>query len=124
MEFQQKVIVVLHDLLFQVRILEAAKRAGVTIAFLKTEEDVLSQAENRPALIILDLNDAAAKPLDLIEKLKSGAQTKNVRLLGYVSHVQADVIRAAREKGCDEVLARSAFIQNLQDILSPYGKAM
>ncbi len=39
------------------------------------------------------------------------------RTIGFVSHVQSDVIDAARSAGVGEVLARSAFTARLADIL-------
>jgi len=41
----------------------------------------------------------------------------SVPTLGFASHVQTDVINAARHAGVGEVLARSAFTQQLGDIL-------
>ena len=37
--------------------------------------------------------------------------------VGFASHVQTDVIEAARRAGVGEVLARSAFTQRLPEIL-------
>ena len=111
-----------NDLFFRVKLQEAAKRAGLEIAFVQSQAEALTQAQNQPAVIILDLNDAKTEPLHTIEKLKSGEETRNISLLGYVSHVQTDLIQAARERGCDVVLARSAFSQNLPSILSRYGE--
>jgi hypothetical protein len=62
-------------------------------------------------------NDAGAKPLELIGLLKSSPETRGINLIGFVSHVQADLIQSAREKGCDTVMARSAFSQNLPALL-------
>ena len=41
----------------------------------------------------------------------------SIPTIGYASHVQTDVINAARQAGVGEVLARSAFTQQLGDIL-------
>jgi PleD family two-component response regulator len=116
----KKVLAVLEDLFFTVKINESAKQAGLPVAFLKSEKDVLDQAESMPALIILDLNFAGIEPVKLIEKLKAGAATKAINLIGYVSHVQADLKQQAQEAGCNMVLARSAFSQNLPQILKRY----
>jgi PleD family two-component response regulator len=116
----KKVLAVLEDLLFTVKINESAKRAGLPVAFLKSEKDVLDQAEAEPALIILDLNFSRIEPLKLIEKLKSGAATKAINVIGYLSHVQVDLKQQAQEAGCNMVLARSAFSQNLPQILKRY----
>ena len=114
------VVAVLSDLLFTVKIQDAAKRAGVDVVFVKSREAALERARAHPAVMVFDLNDAAADPLRLIAELKAAEETRDVRLLGYISHVQTDVRRAALESGCEAVLPRSAFSQNLPDILKRY----
>lgn len=114
----KKVLAVLEDLFFTVKINESAKHAGVAVEFLKSETDALARArEASPALLILDLNCAAVDAVGLIRKLKAEDATKGIFLLGYVSHVQGDLKRQAQEAGCDMVLARSAFSQNLLQML-------
>jgi len=113
----RKVLAVVEDLFFTVKINEAAKRAGLSVAFVKSERDTLDQAAENPALIILDLNFAGIEPVHLIQKLKADPALKKISLLGYVSHVQGELKQAAQEAGCDMVLARSAFSQNLPQIL-------
>ncbi len=115
-------VAVLNDLMFTVKIQDAAKRAGLQPVFVKSQVDALAQAKQKPAVIILDLNYSAAEPLDTIAKLKADDETCKISLLGYVSHVQSDLIQAAREKGCDVVIARSAFSQNLPALLSRYAE--
>jgi CheY-like chemotaxis protein len=109
----RKILAVLEDLLFTVKIHDAAKRAGLQVAFVKSEIDALDQARQYPAVIILDLNFARIEPLQLIAKLKADDETKGINLIGYVSHVQGDLKQAAQTAGCNMVLARSAFSQNL-----------
>jgi CheY-like chemotaxis protein len=114
------VVAVLNDLMFRVRIEEAAKRAGLQTVFVQSQQDALSRAKEQPAVIILDLNCAQTDPLDTIKKLKASDDTKGISLVGYVSHVQADLKQAAQDGGCDVVVARSAFSQNLSTILRRY----
>jgi len=113
----KKILAVLEDLFFTVKINESAKRAGLPIQFLKSETDVIENAKTHPALIILDLNFQGIDPLKLIATLKADADTKAISLIGYVSHVQGELKMQAQEAGCDMVLARSAFSQNLPQIL-------
>ena len=115
----RKILAVLDDLFFTVKINEAAKRAGVPVEFVKNAKDALDKAQFHPPLIILDLNCTALDPVKLIEDLKSNAALKGIRLIGYVSHVQAELIQKAREAGCDQVLTRSAFSKSLPQILAP-----
>src|SRR6266567_7566681 len=96
-----KVLAVLDDLFFTVKINESAKRAGVSARFVKSEKDALDQAAQNPALIIIDLNCNALDPLQLIRGLKSSEELKKIGLLGYVSHVQVERKLEAQRAGCD-----------------------
>jgi CheY-like chemotaxis protein len=113
----KKVVAALEDLFFTVKINESGKRAGVAIEFVKSEKDVLEKAKSHPTLIILDLNCSAIEPLKLIGELKANAETKSISLIGFLSHVQGELKQQAQEAGCDMVMARSAFSQNLLQIL-------
>lgn len=117
---RKKIVAILSDLMFTVKIQEAAKRTGLDVVFVKSEQDALKHARENPAVIIVDLNTTALDALDLIEKLKADGETSKINVLGYVSHVQADLKAAAQQKGCETVIARSAFSQNLSSILRRY----
>jgi PleD family two-component response regulator len=115
---KKKILAVVDDLLFTVKINDAAKRCGLEVVFLKSERDVLDKAEHeKPLLIILDLNNNSVDPLDLISKLKAHGDLKKISLIGYLSHVQGELKQKAHEAGANIVMARSAFSQNLQQIL-------
>jgi PleD family two-component response regulator len=117
---KKKIVAVLSDLMFTVKIQEAAKRAGLEVVFVKSLKSAMAEAKDNPAVMIIDLNTTALNALEFVSTLKSGSETSKVSLLGYVSHVQADLKQAAQEKGCDTVIARSAFSQNLPTILRRY----
>lgn len=113
----QRVVAVVSDLMFTAKIQDAAKRVGLEAVFVKSKEQAIVEAKRDPALILIDLNDRSLDALDLIGTLKADDETRAVHLLGYVSHVETDVRRSALNKGCDEVLPRSAFSKNLHTIL-------
>src|SRR5882757_405294 len=117
------VLAVVSDLFFSAKINEAAKHAGVKLQYVTTESGLLEKARSNPPLIIFDLNFDAARPLDLIAKLKGDAELNSIKLIGYLSHVQTDLKRQAEQTGCDEVMARSAFSMNLPEILKRYSEA-
>jgi len=112
----KRVLAVVNDLFFSVKLTEAAKRSGLNLEFVKEGELVLEKAGEKPSLIIFDLNFDAVEPLKLISALKGQPSTKGISLIGYLSHVQVDLKQKAQEAGCDMVLARSAFSQNLPQI--------
>ena len=117
------VLAVVSDLFFTAKINEAAKKAGVKLQYVTTEKDLLEKAKTHPALIIFDLNFDAVHPLKLIGKLKGNAELKHISLLGYLSHVQAELKLKAQETGCDMVMPRSAFSMNLPQILKRHAGA-
>jgi len=119
---QKKVLAVIEDLFFTVKINEAAKHAGLTAEFVKSEIDAIERAKSQPSVVVVDLNCASIDPLKLIGELKSLPELKGVSVLGFISHVQAELKQKAQEAGCDMVLARSAFSQNMQQIFKRYAE--
>ncbi len=112
------------DLFFQAKIQETARKLNVKVEFMKSEHDLTERlkqnGEEKPSLIIFDLNIASVKPLTLIPKLKSKLK-KGTSVIGFLSHVQGDLKLKAHEAGCDMVLPRSAFSQNLPQLLRRHG---
>lgn len=114
---KKKILAVVDDLLFTVKINDAAKRAGMDAEFVKSEKDVMDKLQDKPVLIIFDLNANCVDSVELIGKLKSNPESKSISLIGFLSHVQGELKIKAQEAGANMVMARSAFSQNLQQIL-------
>ena len=113
------ILCIVDDLIFSVKISTAAKALAAPVFFERSPDMVLPRIrEKQPSLVIFDLNSAKLRPLEVITRMKADPELRNIRTLGYVSHVQTDVIDAARRAGIDEVLARSAFSDQLGKILS------
>jgi PleD family two-component response regulator len=113
------ILCVVDDLMFTSKISAAAKAVQANVAFERNPQNVVARIRaERPSLVIFDLNSARLKPLDTIAAIKADPELQATRTVGYVSHVQGDLIAAARQAGCDEVLARSAFTAKLGEILA------
>jgi CheY-like chemotaxis protein len=118
-----RIFAFIDDLFFRTKVQETARKLNVKVEFVKTEKEVLdsiADSEEQPSLIIFDLNNVAAKPLATIPKLKSRLK-KATSLVGFVSHLQGDLKVKALEVGCDAVMPRSAFSQNLPQLLRRHG---
>ena len=112
------IVCILDDLLFSVKISTAAKSIGADVYFERAPGMAVARVkEKQPSLVIFDLNSARLNPLGVVADLKADPETRAIKTLGFVSHVQADKIEAARKAGIDEVLARSAFVNQLGEIL-------
>jgi hypothetical protein len=120
-----KIFFFIEDLFFNAKITETARKLGVKVAFVKNEKEAIAELTggeeaDRPALIVFDLNNANAKPLTLIPKLKAKLK-KSTSIIGFLSHLQGDLKAKAVEAGCDTVMPRAAFSQNLPNLLRRYG---
>ncbi len=120
-----KIFFFIEDLFFIAKIQETARKLGVKVAFIKNEKDAIAaltagEEEDLPGLIVFDLNNANAKPLTLIPKLKAKLK-RNTSIVGFLSHLQGDLKAKAVEAGCDTVMPRAAFSQNLPNLLRRYG---
>ena len=112
------VIVAVDDLMFASRISSAAKALGVEIAFARSPEAIVEAVRTRaPRLVILDLNSVKVRPLEAIAALKADPALAAVPTVGFVSHVQTELIGEARQAGVDQVMARSAFVSQLPQLL-------
>ena len=115
----------IEDLFFLAKIQETARKLGVKVEFVKGDKEavdrILEFPENeRPALLVFDLNNLNAKPMTLIPKFKSKFK-KAVSIIGFLNHLQGDLKMKAVEAGCDSVMPRSAFSQSLPILLRRYG---
>jgi PleD family two-component response regulator len=115
----RRVLAAVEDLLFKSKISETASTLGIEASFPRNPKRLLEALrESPPDLLVLDLNSARFEPLSLLRSVKSDEATSDVPTVGFLSHVQKDLAVAAREAGCDRIVARSAFTRDLPHILA------
>jgi PleD family two-component response regulator len=112
------ILAILDDLLFTSKIKTTAAQLGIPVSFARSSAAALAGMRSQPpALVILDLNNPRTDPLGTVASMKADPALAGIPTVGYASHVQIDIIDAAKRAGVDDVLARSAFTQRLNDIL-------
>lgn len=115
----QTVISVVDDMFFASKIRAVAEAASVEISFPRSQEAVVSKArEIKPGLIVVDLHNQRIDPVALARELKSDEELRDIRLLGFFSHVQTELQRNAISAGFDQVVPRSVFARDLPAILT------
>ncbi len=118
----RRVLAAVEDLLFRSKISETANTLGIEAKFPRSPRKLVEQATaSPPDLLVLDLNSSRFKPLKLLREVKSDEALRDVPVVGFLSHVQRELAVAARESGCDRVVARSAFTKDLPEILAGDG---
>lgn len=115
----RNILAAVDDMFFAAKIRATAEALGVSIKFHRQLDGLVSAAaEQTPGLIIVDLHNEQLNPIELARELKSNESVKAIPLLGFFSHVQTDLQRAAIEAGYDQVIPRSAFSRDLAKILA------
>lgn len=116
----------IEDLFFLAKIQETARKLGVKVEFVKGgDKELVAKLtdlpeDERPKLLVFDLNNLNAKPISLIPKFKAKLK-KATSIIGFLNHLQGELKAKAIEAGCDTVMPRSAFSQSLPNLLRRYG---
>ena len=103
------ILAVMSDLIFQVKIMDAAKRLSREVRFVTDLPDLPAGTD----LVLFDMGYQPARQLERIARAKA----RGIRTVAFISHVQTDLRRQTEEAGCDAVVARSAFVQKLPELL-------
>jgi len=109
-----RVVALMDDLFFQMKVAETAKQLGVEFKVAANGEVLSTMLEAPTKLVIVDLN-ARSEPVATITRLR--ATQKELPVVAFSSHVQAELAAQAKAAGSTEVMPRSLFTQNLARIL-------
>jgi DNA-binding NarL/FixJ family response regulator len=109
-------ILLSDDLIFTSRVIGTGRDLGLPIRTARTPDAVLKLAEQQPpTCVIVDLSNPGLRIAELIAALDGTGNRP--RVVAYGSHVDTATLRAAREAGCDVVLPRSKFVEELPTAL-------
>ena len=119
MDPRPPVIAAVSDFFFASKLKEAAKAAARDLVFTTSVDDTVAKAAALGAtLVLLDLNGDDYARLDAVRALRADARTRGAKTVGYLSHVMTELRAEAEAAGCDQVLARSAFVKLLPKLLA------
>ena len=105
------------DLIFTSRITGTAQGLGLSVKPARDTASLQALARQQaPTCVIVDLANPGLDIAQFIEWLKDNCQPPP-RVIAYGSHVQAETLKKAREAGCDEVLPRCKFVEDLAVML-------
>ena len=108
------ILAVLDDLMLTSKIKTAATQLGVAVTFARSADAALAEMrKGATSLVIFDLNNPRTGPIAIVTAMKQDETLASIPTVGFVSHVDAEAIDAARAAGVGDVLARSTFTQRL-----------
>ncbi|QDU22570.1 response regulator [Urbifossiella limnaea] len=107
-------VMLCDDLIFFSRVAATARAAGLTVKQARTTAALLALARQEPpGGVILDLHADGLDVPALLAGLREACPVMPTTV-AFGSHVEAETLRAAREAGCNRVLPRSKFVQELE----------
>jgi CheY-like chemotaxis protein len=105
------------DLMFTSRIAATARQLGLDLRAAKSQAALETLAgQQPPRCVILDLANPGLDVAALLGRLDETCRPRPL-VVAYGSHVDTPTLRAARAAGCDLVLPRSKFVEDLPHAL-------
>ncbi len=103
------------DLIFFSRVSGVARASGLTVRMVRTQSELVAAAgTSAPGGVIVDVHNPGLDLSTLLTELNAVCATMP-RVIAFGSHVEAEVLRAARQVGCDRVMPRSQFVKELEE---------
>lgn len=100
------------DLIFTSRITGTARDLGLTMRVARSADALLTLArQDIPTGVILDLSNPGLNIAETVAALK--ALDPPPMVVAYGSHVDTATLKNARAAGCDRVMPRSQFVEEL-----------
>jgi len=107
------VIAVVDDLMFLSRVREAARPHDLSVTAVRRPPN---SADPDVRLVLVDLDRFGHS--DTLARLRGVPGLEGTPVVGFLSHVNAERAREAREAGLARVLARSAFVRELPALMA------
>jgi CheY-like chemotaxis protein len=102
------------DLIFTSRITGTARDLGHEVRTARNAAGLANLiAQQMPQCVLLDLHNPGLSISDLLSQLPMPRPF----VVGYGSHVDTATLKAARDAGCDLVLPRSKFVEEIPQAL-------
>ena len=110
------VVLLANDLMVVSRLQSAVTKIGSQIHGANNGSQALELCDSKKAhWLIVDLATPGLE-LDFVQQLKAGP-AHGTRIVAFGPHVHKERLEAAREAGCDLVLSRGQFFNDLEAIL-------
>ena len=111
------VIVWVNDFFFGSKIETEARTHNAPCYFVDNPHEAIKAVEESASssVMLIDL-DMPHRTFETIRTLKARFLDSELKIVGFMSHVQVDLADRARLAGCDLVMPRSLFAARLPEI--------
>jgi DNA-binding NarL/FixJ family response regulator len=112
----KSVVACVDDLFFRSKIDATARHLNVPVRFADAAGLGEACAAAGTAAVLLELS-SNGQPLAAIRALRQGRATRDLPVIGFLSHVDQALAREAQSAGATRVMPRSQFSETLPDLL-------
>jgi CheY-like chemotaxis protein len=113
-----RILALVDDLMLLSRVREAARGAGAEVRPVRQPAQLLEGVREGGGLVVVDADSSRLPWSDALATLRREKLLDTVPVVAFFSHVHPEQAEKARAAGCDRVLARSAFVKALPDLIA------
>jgi CheY-like chemotaxis protein len=116
-----KLVAFVDDLMFLSKIREAGRAAGVDVKAARGVDGLVEAARDGASLVLVDADSERLPWREAVAALRATPELASLPVVAFLSHVRTDHAEAARAAGATRVLARSAFVKELPQLVAQAG---
>jgi CheY-like chemotaxis protein len=113
-----KLVALVDDLMFLSRIREAGRAAGVDLKAARGKDQLIAAAREGATLVLVDADSDRLPWREAVAALRAEPDLASLPVVAFLSHVRVENAEAARAAGASRVLARSAFVKELPQLVA------
>ena len=104
-----------EDLFFRSKIEATARHLNVPVKFAEPRALAKVCREGNAAAVLLQLENGT--PLETVRKLREDEATRELPIIGFLSHMDRELAQRAEQAGVTRVMPRSQFSETLPDLM-------
>jgi CheY-like chemotaxis protein len=117
------IIVLAGEVLFMEMIEKTAREESTDCLILNDEEAFwVALQEETPKVVFLETGFSSFDAPELVQKLKRNPSTRGIQVVVFGNSLRADLLQDAQEAGADLVLPKSAFREQVRELIRHYDK--
>lgn len=114
-------LLISKDLMFISQVTGTARAQGLTMQPVMDAASAAQRCQSGEVrCVFVDLGNNGVNLAPLFESFAAHPEIARPEVLAFGSHVEVEMLEAARVAGCDEVLPRSRFSATLPQLLQRY----
>ena len=118
---QRSVFALVADMAAATQIAQCAARIHTGVRNFDSAQKLVAQAVNeRPFLVILDLEKREAEAFRVLNELHKNADLKGIPVVGFVTQAAGMVKPEAEKAGCFRVYMKTEFVRELPNLIARY----